>query len=396
MTKACYVGVSGAARKVKKIYAGVDNTARKVKKAYVGVGGVARPFFNSDSYPVYCGQGSLPSSNAKQQSSAVVGDYAIVTGGISGSGSNLTSENAAYAYSANSLLLTAAPSLSVAAPRYDWAAAANIGSSYAIFAGGGFYKSSTFASGFYTAAADAYNASLVRTSAPSLHTAKGAAASGSLNGYGIVAGGVIRNASGTTSYDTAEAYSASLTKTTIASLPSAGADWIGVPCGDGNSTLFYGEKSLYGLLVRYSANLVQTTIEVATGTISEQKGGCPLGDGAVFCSHWGTSAIYVDQNGTLGATTYGSVSLRRPLVARIRNQEDEYALAGSNTDSSATEVSFAVIDRNISISSLTIAGPLPEVSANSSGSMGAAFGVGNYAAFVSFYKGANYTFALLR
>ena len=33
MAKACYVGVAGKARKVKKIYTGVANKARKVKKA---------------------------------------------------------------------------------------------------------------------------------------------------------------------------------------------------------------------------------------------------------------------------------------------------------------------------------------------------------------------------
>ena len=45
MKHGAYIGVSGVARKVKKIYVGVNGTARKVKKAYIGVDGVARLFF---------------------------------------------------------------------------------------------------------------------------------------------------------------------------------------------------------------------------------------------------------------------------------------------------------------------------------------------------------------
>lgn len=45
--KACYVGVAGKARKVKKIYVGVANKARKVNKAYVGVGGCSEAVFLS-------------------------------------------------------------------------------------------------------------------------------------------------------------------------------------------------------------------------------------------------------------------------------------------------------------------------------------------------------------
>lgn len=45
MAKGTYIGVGGAARKVKKEYAGVSGVARKVKKGYVGISGTARPFF---------------------------------------------------------------------------------------------------------------------------------------------------------------------------------------------------------------------------------------------------------------------------------------------------------------------------------------------------------------
>ena len=43
-----YRGVSGVARKVKKIYRGVSGVARQVKKGYRGVSGVARQFFGNE------------------------------------------------------------------------------------------------------------------------------------------------------------------------------------------------------------------------------------------------------------------------------------------------------------------------------------------------------------
>ena len=47
MAKGQYVGVGGAARKVKQIYVGASSVARKAKSGYVGVSGVARRFFQS-------------------------------------------------------------------------------------------------------------------------------------------------------------------------------------------------------------------------------------------------------------------------------------------------------------------------------------------------------------
>ena len=74
--KACYVGVDGKARKVKKIYTGVDNKARKVKKAYVGVGGKARPFFSAEQALSYYGTVS-PLSQAKNNLAATTMGYLV-------------------------------------------------------------------------------------------------------------------------------------------------------------------------------------------------------------------------------------------------------------------------------------------------------------------------------
>ncbi|WP_295581083.1 DUF6273 domain-containing protein [uncultured Oscillibacter sp.] len=55
MAKGTYIGVGGAARKVKDSYIGVNGVARKIKTGYVDVSGVARKF-----YPGGTPLGSLP------------------------------------------------------------------------------------------------------------------------------------------------------------------------------------------------------------------------------------------------------------------------------------------------------------------------------------------------
>lgn len=60
MAKTIFIGVGGAARKVKKGYVGVSGVARKVKKAFVGVGGVARLCYSSaPDDPTYTGSYAL-------------------------------------------------------------------------------------------------------------------------------------------------------------------------------------------------------------------------------------------------------------------------------------------------------------------------------------------------
>ena len=77
MTKACYVGVAGKARKVKKIYVGVANKARKVKKAYVGVGGKARPFFSAEQKLTYYGTVTPLSVARGALAATTVGNYGL-------------------------------------------------------------------------------------------------------------------------------------------------------------------------------------------------------------------------------------------------------------------------------------------------------------------------------
>ena len=81
MAKACYVGIDGKARKVKKIYTGVSNVARKVKKGYVGVGGVARPFYSAEPEVVYYGTATDLSQLRSSLAATTVGNYGLFGGG---------------------------------------------------------------------------------------------------------------------------------------------------------------------------------------------------------------------------------------------------------------------------------------------------------------------------
>ena len=81
MTKACYIGVDGKARKVKKIYIGIAGKARKVKKAYVGVGGKARLFYSADQKLGYYGTVTALSQARDWLAATSVGNYGLFGGG---------------------------------------------------------------------------------------------------------------------------------------------------------------------------------------------------------------------------------------------------------------------------------------------------------------------------
>ena len=136
MTKACYVGVAGKARKVKKIYVGVANKARKVKKAYVGVGGKARPFFSAEAKLSYYGTVTPLSKAAGYLAATTVGNYALFGGGESGGGSIVDAYSGAIVRSTPTPLSEERGNL----------AATTVGN-YALFGGG-----------FTTSTVDAYTA----------------------------------------------------------------------------------------------------------------------------------------------------------------------------------------------------------------------------------------------
>ena len=124
MAKACYVGVDGKARKIKKIYTGVSGVARKVKKGYVGVGGVARPFYSAEPELAYYGKATDLSVRHGDLAATTVGNYALFGGGRQYS-------TTVDAYS-DTLVRSTPTSLSI--ERY--ALAATTVGNYALFGGG--------------------------------------------------------------------------------------------------------------------------------------------------------------------------------------------------------------------------------------------------------------------
>lgn len=127
MTKACYVGVDGVAKKVKKIYTGVDDVARKVKKGYIGVGGIARPFFSGEKKLEYYGTATDLSVGRRELVATSVGNYALFGGGYSSNGPS----NKVDAYNAS---LTRSTPTVLDLHRYSLAATSVGG--YALFGGG--------------------------------------------------------------------------------------------------------------------------------------------------------------------------------------------------------------------------------------------------------------------
>ncbi len=88
MANRAYIGVSGTARRVKKLYTGVNGKARKVRRGYVGVNGKARLFFRSNieivRLPTYFGTDLSIGTGFRN-----VGSYGLLSNGSKGYGSGV-------------------------------------------------------------------------------------------------------------------------------------------------------------------------------------------------------------------------------------------------------------------------------------------------------------------
>ena len=133
MTKACYVGVAGKARKVKKIYTGVANKARKVKKAYVGVGGKARLFYSADQKLSYYGTVTGLSQARGMLAATTVGNYGLFGGSHYAGSTTVNAYNTSLVRSTPTALSQARGNL----------AATTVGN-YGLFGGGTFSFDSNF------------------------------------------------------------------------------------------------------------------------------------------------------------------------------------------------------------------------------------------------------------
>lgn len=96
MAHEAYIGVSGKARKVKKIYVGVGGKARNVKRGYIGVGGKARLFFKDSAEPGAMVSASALSTSRGRIAGCSLDSYAVFVGGETHTGRTEYSNIDAY------------------------------------------------------------------------------------------------------------------------------------------------------------------------------------------------------------------------------------------------------------------------------------------------------------
>ena len=266
MAKGIYYGVGNVAHKVKKLYRGVDDVARKIKKAYIGIGGIARPFFSGGELAYY---GALPNkmqTSRQWPAGASVGDYGLIAGGASYDGSlRLTATVDAYN---KSLVRTSASSMTNTA----WQFAGTSVGDYAIFAGGSYSTSETYTSN-KRSDVTAYNSSLSKSTPTKLLAMTMSHAAASNGAYAIFAGGhAVKNAN---------AYDSSLTRSTLASLPNDA--WRNAGASVGNFAMFAGGRgsasdSSSSTAVSYDAEGTQHMSTIALSNKIDSHSAAALGN----------------------------------------------------------------------------------------------------------------------
>lgn len=167
-----YIGVDGAAHKVKKAYIGADALARKIKKGYIGVGGVARPFLSGGELAYH---GNETRVRRGYHAGASVGGCAILAGGQNYSGARANAD----VYDKDLVYQTI---LYTARTRGAGASTPN----HALFAGG--EGSSSSSSG--VSSVQAFDSDLAASTISSISKTRTRLGGASVGNYAIFAGGV--------------------------------------------------------------------------------------------------------------------------------------------------------------------------------------------------------------
>ena len=232
MAKGGYIGVSGAARKIKKGYIGISNIARKIKKAYMGVGGVARPCWGSGiSY-----YGTIaPLSVARESLAAAANSFhAIFAGGYDG-------DNAVDTVDAYSPQLVKNSVSSLPVSRYSMGGTQN--NNYILFGGGSTSSTRRYATIY------AFDKNLARTQPSNMSSACSRAKGCQLGLYALLGGGA-----STSAIASVNAYNDNLAKITAPSMFVA---------RYGHDVASNGEYALFGGASRYvNGNLTDNALTV--------------------------------------------------------------------------------------------------------------------------------------
>lgn len=246
--------------------------ARRIKKVYIGVGGVARPCW-SGGEPTYYGAITSLSASRAYHAATTVGDYALF-----GGGQNTALQSGVDAYN-TSLIRTSAPNLSRAR---RWLTAATVGE-YALFVGG-----SNLSTTIYTTV-DGYDSSLTKVSSvTNISLRRYFLAATSVGNYALFGGGLGENSSAYKS--TVDAYDASLTRTTPTALSVARFHLTATAVG--NYALFgggYTNKSR-DTVDAYDGSLTRT-IPIVLNTPREKPAATTVGNYALFGGGWDSTLL---------------------------------------------------------------------------------------------------------
>lgn len=315
MAKGAYIGISGKARKIKKLHFGVAGKARAVKKAYVGIGGKARPWMSSEGVEYY-GRITNLSVARYDLAATTVGDYALFGGGESlyndygAVRPRITDAVDSY----NNLLVHYTPS-ALSAARYQLAAT-TIGN-YALFGGG--YLRYAIDNSYYAKTVDAYNTFLTQSTPTALSVARSELAATTVGNYALFAGGSVKK--------TVDAYNTSLTRSTPTALSMYRSDPAATTVG--NYALFGGGRVSEGdgtIIDAYNASLTRSTptgLSVARGPAATTVGNYALFGGGGNIT---LGAIVDAYDTSLTRSTPTALSLARSELAATT--VGDYALFG--------------------------------------------------------------------
>ena len=324
MAKAVYVGVGSKARKMKKAYVGIGGKARKVKKMYIGdSSGKARLCYSAELKKV--GTATALGRPCQVLAAASVGDYALFAG--RDEGFITYSPSAIDAYDTS---LTKSSPTGWSAERKD-CGAASIGD-HALFAGGGDEHGDKVQS-----SVDAYDTSLTRSSAPALIGPRRLVGAAIAGDHALFAGGVNRSGDTTRYYKTVDAYSASLTRTSVDTMSSGnGYSLKGTTV---NKYALFAEEVRDSRVEAYSPSLTRVTVSPLSRSSPAYIAATAVGNYAIFSGSCLTADVY---DGSLTKTTASILNRGRSSMAAVT--VGDYALFAGGYSSTDTQTNYEETD----------------------------------------------------
>ena len=325
MAKAVYVGVGSKARKMKKAYIGIGGKARKVKKMYIGdSSGKARLCYSAELKKV--GTATALSIPCYVSAAASVGNYALFAGLYQ----YFLTPGSPLATDAYDTSLTKSSPTGLSAMRKDCGAAA-IGD-HALFAGGGDDNGNKVQS-----SVDAYGTSLTRSSAPALTGPRRLVGAAIAGDHALFAGGVNRSGDTTRYYKTVDAYSASLTRTSVDTMSSGnGYSLKGTTV---NKYALFAEEVRDSRVEAYSPSLTRVTVSPLSRSSPAYIAATAVGNYAIFSGSCLTADVY---DGSLTKTTASILNRGRSSMAAVT--VGDYALFAGGYSSTDTQTNYEDTD----------------------------------------------------